>query len=121
MADFDPELYKRIGNRIREERSSQNLSQADLAAQAHLSLPQISLIERGSSNMLLSSFVGIVEALQVSADSLLRANNPESKNVYAGEIAKLIADCTPAEMESILKIVAELKHTMRLGKENNNN
>ena len=120
MADFDPELYKRIGNRIRDERLSQDMSQADLAFEAHLSLPQISLIERGSSNMLLSSFIGIVEALQVSADSLLRANNPESKNVYAGEIAKLIADCTPAEMESILKIVAELKHTMRIGKDNTN-
>lgn len=118
MADSDMELYKQIGSRIREARLALNMSQADLAEKAHLSLPHISIIELGKSKMQLSTFICVVEALQVSADSLLRVNTPEGKNCYAGEIAKVIDDCSPAEMEAILKIVTELKHTMRIGKDN---
>lgn len=120
MADSELDLYKQIGARIREARASLNMSQADLADKAHLSLPHVSVIELGKTKMQLSTFISIVEALQISADSILRADNPESKNVYSTEISNLLSDCSPAEMESILRIITELKHTMRIGKENAN-
>ena len=103
---------KKIGLRIREIRLGKKMSQADLAVKAHLSLPQISDIERGKSNMMLNTFIKIAEALQISADSLLRLNIPEVNNLYNDEFAELLSDCTPNEIDSILKIVAELKTTM---------
>ena len=88
------------------------MSQAELAAKANISLPHISDLELGKSRMMLASFVRITEALQVSADSLLRPDIPEVKNLYQSEFADILDDCTPAEIDSILKIVKELKTTM---------
>ncbi len=101
-----------IGSRIREVRIKKGMSQAELAAKANISLPHISDIELGKSNMMLSSFIRISEALQVSADSLLRPDIPEVKNLYQSEFSEVLADCTPAEIDSLLKIVKELKLTM---------
>lgn len=85
------------------------MSQAELAEKAHLCLPQISEVELGKVKMNLYTFIKIVEALQVSADSILRPDTPEMKSVFQGEFAELLSDCTAAETESILKIVKELK------------
>ena len=101
-----------IGSRIREVRVKKSMSQAELAAKANISLPHISDLELGKSRMMLASFVRITEALKVSADSLLRPDIPEVKNLYQSEFADILDDCTPAEIDSILKIVKELKTTM---------
>ena len=101
-----------VGKRIREVRVKKNMSQADLADKANISLSQISDIETGKSSMRLSTFIGIVEALQVSADVLLRPDIPEVNKLYRSEYAEVLEDCTPAEIDSILKIVKEIKKSM---------
>lgn len=101
-----------IGSRIREVRVKKGMSQAELAAKANISLPHISDLELGKSRMMLASFVRITEALQASADSLLRPDIPEMKNLSQSEFADILDDCTPAKIDSILKIVKELKTTM---------
>lgn len=109
---------KQIGSRIREVRSKRLMSQAELAEKASLSLPLISNIELGKTNMQLVTFIKIAEALQVSTDYLLRAEVPEVKPIYQGEFADLLEDCTPSEMESLLSIVRSVKATIHR-KQNN--
>lgn len=116
MTEMD--VFKQIGARIRTARLDQKLSQADLATKANICLPQISEIELGKVKMNLYTFIKIVEALQVSADSILRPDTPEMKSVFQGEFAELLSDCTATETESILKIVRELKNTMHTQKDN---
>ena len=58
------------------------------------------------------------EALQVSADSILRANVQNVTSIYANEIAKLFEDCTPSELESLKSIIKNLKTTMRNNQNN---
>lgn len=118
MANVDMEIYKQIGQRIRAARNAQHMSQAALAEKARLCLPQISEVELGKVKMNLSTFIKIVEALQVSADSLLRPDTPEVNSVYQNEFSDLLSDCSPTEMEAILKIVKELKITMHTKKDN---
>ena len=101
-----------IGKRIREFRVKKNMSQAALADKANVSLSQISDIERGKTSMRLTTFIGIVEALQVSADVLLRTDIPEVNTLYKSEFAEVLAYCTPSEIDSILKIVKEVKRSM---------
>ena len=101
-----------IGKRIREFRVKKNMSQAALAEKANVSLSQISDIERGKTSMRLTTFIGIVEALQVSADVLLRTDIPEVNTLDKSEFAEVLADCTPSEIDSILKIVKEVKRSM---------
>lgn len=107
-----------IGPRIREARVGRRMSQADLAAKANISLPHVSAIETGKTNMKLESFIRIIEALQVSADSLLRPDVPEVRSLYQSEFDELLADCSPKELDSILKIVREVKSTMTRREDN---
>lgn len=108
--------YKIIGARIREFRQKRHMSQADLAEKANITLSHISNIETGKSTLLLPTFIRITEALQVSADVLLRSDVPEVNNIYKSEFAEILEDCTPSEIESIIKIVKEIKQSMHAPK-----
>lgn len=106
----EPEL---IGLRIRAARIQLNMSQAELAEKASISLPTMNAIENGRSKMLVTSFKRIVEALQVSSDSILRADVPTVNNLYQHEFSEILSDCTPAEMEMLLTTTKNLKAAMR--------
>jgi len=54
----------------------------------------------------------------VSADSLLRPDVPEVRSLYQSEFDELLADCSPKELDSILKIVREVKSTMTRREDN---
>ena len=95
------------------------MSQSDLADKANISLSQVSDIETGKSSMRLTTFIGIVEALQVSADVLLRSDIPEVNNLYKSEFAEVLEGCTTTEIDSILKIVKEVKRSMHTPKPDN--
>ena len=115
---YEQQDLKLVGSRIKAVRISRGMSQADLAVEASVSLPLISNIERGKTAMQLETFVKVAEALQVSADYLLRPDVPEVKAIYQGEFAELLEDCSASEMETILKIVREVKASMHK-KQNN--
>ena len=115
---YEEQDLKLVGSRIKAVRISRGMSQADLAVEASVSLPLISNIERGKTWMQLETFVKVAEALQVSADYLLRPDVPEVKAIYHGEFAELLEDCSASEMETILKIVREVKASMHK-KQNN--
>lgn len=106
------EISKKIGERLKAARLQRKMSQADLAAQAGLDLSHISDIERGRTAMRLPTFIKIIETLGVSADTVLRPDIPEVYTLYQGEFADALKGCTPSEIDSILKIVKELKTTM---------
>lgn len=115
---YEQQDLKLVGSRIKAVRISRGMSQADLAVEASVSLPLISNIEREKTGMQLETFVKVAEALQVSADYLLRPDVPEVKAIYQGEFAELLEDCSASEMETILKIVREVKASMHK-KQNN--
>ena len=110
--------YVAIGERIRAIRVSKGMSQADLAFAAHLATSNVSDIELGKTKMWLATFVKLVEALQVSADSILRPDVPEVNSLYQREYAQLLADCTPSEIETIMKISKEVKASLHAKKDN---
>ncbi len=105
-----------IGERIRRARLAMNMSQQELSTKANISLPHISEIENGKKSMKLQTFIRIIEALQVSADSILRADVPGVNQIYQNEFSAMVADCTPKEIEALQRIVLELKQTMRANK-----
>ena len=88
--------------------------ETELAEKANLALPTVSDIEHGKNNMGLDTFARIIEALQVSSDSILRADVPEVNILYQNEIGDLLKDCDPDEISAIRDIVKQLKQTMRI-------
>lgn len=113
MSDIENKTNQLIGSRIRAIRQSQRLSQAALAEKAHLSLPLISSIELGKSTMLVTTLLRITEALQVSADELLRPDVTSVNGIYQNEFAELLSGCTPEEIDSIIKELIETMHTKK--------
>lgn len=105
------EFYQTIGARIRELRIEKGMSQAELAEKAQLSLPVISSIENARSKTWLITFAKVAEALQVSADDILRLSTPGSTASFPAELAQILEDCSPNEVEAILKIVKQVKST----------
>lgn len=105
-----------IGVRIREARLAQRMSQAELAEKSNISLPHISEIELGKADIRLQGFIRIIEALQVSADTILKANVPSVSQLLVQEYADLLSDCTPEEIQALITITKQLKTTMRTHK-----
>ena len=106
-------LNQQIGERIRDARMAKKMSQQELATKANISLPHISDIEHGKQSMKLITFVRIIEALQVSADEILRADVPAVNQLYQNEFSQIIEDCTPTEIESLKRILLQVKQSMR--------
>ena len=108
----DLNALQAISSRIREARLRIGKSQAEIAAAANISLSQMNKIEQGKVDVKLSTFVRIATALQSSADDLIRIDAPGVSNLYGNEFTELLSDCTPSEIDSILKILKELKETL---------
>lgn len=106
-----------IGARIREARIARKMSQAELAEKSSISLPHISEIELGKTDIRVQSFIRIIEALQVSADAILRANVPAVESVLEQDYHDVLADCTPEEIQALISITKQLKQTMRIHQE----
>ncbi|MBQ7960181.1 MAG: helix-turn-helix transcriptional regulator [Clostridia bacterium] len=114
----DNTMMKEIGQRIREIRLSKKMTQNDLAFAAHISTSNVSDIELGKSKIWLTTFIKIVEALQVSSDSIIRPDVPAVNEIYQKEYSELLSDCTPSEIESIMKIVKQVKSSLHQPKNN---
>lgn len=103
-----------IGARIREARTNQQLSQAEVAEKAGIALSHYTKIENGKTVMKMDTFVRVLEILQVSADWILRAHVPQSDVVYNDEYTKLLDDCTIPEKASIIAVATEVKKQIRI-------
>lgn len=104
---------KQIGERVRLARSAKNMSQAQLAAAVSVSTPYISNIEQGKQTMSITTLSGICEALEISADWLLRNRSPESQRITDTEIMQMLSDCTPEEKEALLRLIPSIKDALR--------
>lgn len=113
MENSELNFYKRIGQRIREIRIERKMSQAALATAADISLPHVSEIENGKKRMRLATFARIAEALQISSDTLLHPASSETEEIVQVECYRLLSDCSPAEATSLLRVLREVKASMR--------
>ena len=109
---IDSNQLKEIGQRIRSARLAAGLTQSDLAFSADIRTSHISDIELGKKQLSILTFCKIIESLRVSADEILRPNTPEVNRIYQNEFSQLLQDCTPTEIESLLKIVKEIKTSL---------
>lgn len=66
------EILKKFGQRVREERLKQGLSQEELAEKASLHRTYIGMIERAEKNITLINIGKISQALGISIEELLR-------------------------------------------------
>lgn len=104
-----PVDYEKLGRRIYRFRTSQDLSQDQLAEKAGTGFRHISNIELGKRNPSLDVIVDIANALGVSADDLLSDSLDHSTSTANTELHQLLLDCTKTEAEIITRMAKELK------------
>jgi transcriptional regulator with XRE-family HTH domain len=92
--------YKRLGERIREERLRLHLTQADLAEAIDISDTYMGAIERGERSLTLNTIVRLVNRLGVSIDYLL-ADYVSDSDSNIIEQFKQITDHQPLERKQL--------------------
>ena len=107
------EKIKDVGSRIRDARKAKHLSQYELAEMIDISPSHMSDIENGKKIIGINIFMRLTEALQVSADWLLRTDIPQVASIHNGELSDVLSDCTPTEAQSIIKMIKEMKTVIR--------
>ena len=99
---------KAVGQRIKAAREAKNLTQEELAALVNLSTTHVSVIERGLKVTKLDTFVAIANALDVSADALLRDVVTHSVTGVTNELSDMIGKLPKDEQKRILNAVRAL-------------
>ena len=97
--------YKSIGLRIRKAREAKGLTQEQLADMTNLSVPHMSVIERGAKLPRMDTFIEIANALNVTADSLLLDVLNTSSQIMASELSVTIEKMPVKEQKKILSII----------------
>lgn len=92
--------YKRLGERIREERLRLHLTQAQLAEAVDISDTYMGAIERGERSLTLDTLVRLVNRLGVTVDQLLADSVPGSDSGIMEQL-KQIMDCQPPERKQL--------------------
>jgi len=92
--------YKRLGERIREERLRLHLTQAQLAEATEISDTYMGSIERGERSLTLDTLVRLVNRLGVTVDYLL-ADSVTDSDANIMEQFKQIMDQQPMERKQM--------------------
>ena len=92
--------YKKLGERIREERRRLNLTQAQLAEAVDISNTYMGAIERGERSLTLDTLVRLVNRLGVTVDYML-ADSVTDNDSNIMEQFKQIIDGQPLERKQM--------------------
>ena len=92
--------YKRLGERIREERKRLNLTQAQLAEAIDISDTYMGAIERGERSLTLDTLLRLVNRLGVTVDYML-SDSVSDNDSNIMEQFKQIIDCQPLERKQM--------------------
>jgi transcriptional regulator with XRE-family HTH domain len=94
-----------LGLRIREARQAKGFSRQILAEKVGTGEVYLGEIERGIKVPSLSTFIRIVDALDLSADYLLRDELPSGKEYVLNEITQKLQHLTPKQRKTAADIL----------------
>jgi transcriptional regulator with XRE-family HTH domain len=97
-------IYREVGRRFREVRTSKGITQADVATEAGLTRQSVANIELGRQRFMLHTLFDVARALGVSAAELLPSDGGTNMNANLQEdIRRLESPTARRFAESILK------------------
>lgn len=94
-----------LGKKLREARQQKGYSQQALVEMAGIGKVYLSEIERGLKMPSLNSFLKIVEALEISADYILRDELSSGREYIYDEIAEKLKNLTPRQRKAATDIL----------------
>lgn len=105
--------YKKVGYRIRLERTNLNLTREKLAELLDLSTNFLGHIERGEKKMSLDTLVKIASILHVSLDYLVYGYD-SSSTTNTSKLQKLINKCNQEEISLITDVIKSILPHIRI-------
>jgi transcriptional regulator with XRE-family HTH domain len=100
--------FKAIGQRIREVRTQQKLTQEYVASIANVNVSHISNIETGKIGISLTLLVAVSNALNTTVDYLLQNEYNFPTSATEKELLNTIKDMEKTKQETLLKIAKVL-------------
>lgn len=94
-----------LGQRIREARQAKGYTRQILAEKVGTGEVYLGEIERGLKMPSLNSFIKIIEALEVSADYILRDELTSGKEYVYDEITQKLQSLTPKQRKTAADIL----------------
>ena len=91
---------KSLGKRFREARLNKKYTQEVLAEKADIGVMYLGEIERGVKMPSLNVFIRLVEALEISADYVLRNELSSGREYVFDELTKKLEGLTPAQRKT---------------------
>lgn len=111
---------KAVGARIQEARKLAGINQNQLAEMVDIAVSHLSDIETGRTNFGVEILMRITEALNVSADWLLRTNVATVSIIHNQEIDDILKDCSSYEVEAMIATLRQMKDAFRTAQLNKN-
>ncbi len=99
----------KLGNRIKQARKARHITAEALAEKTEISVSFLREIERGGKKPSMTKFVDIANALEVSADELLKDSITVSEPLIIQGIAQEIEGLPAEKVVFIEKIVKAMK------------
>ena len=94
-----------LGAKIREARSRKGYTQEVLAEKADIGVMYLGEIERGMKMPSLRVFINLVEALDISADYILRNELSSGKEYVFDELTKKLENLSPRQRKTACDIL----------------
>ena len=94
-----------LGMKLREARNKAGFTQEQLAEKADIGVMYLGEIERGVKMPSMKIFIKLVEALDISADYILRNELPSGKEYVLDEITEKLASLTPQHRKAAVDIL----------------
>ncbi|MDO5407374.1 MAG: helix-turn-helix transcriptional regulator [Eubacteriales bacterium] len=104
--------YVEIGNRIREYRKMQKLTQEEAAEMCDITAAFYGNIERGDKKMSVETLMKVSTGLKVSADYLLFGNSAEKQDALAVHLRKLQSTVDESQMEKYMTVIEAVAGVM---------
>lgn len=105
--------FVQVGKHVGEVRKHRGISQQRLSEIIGKSPAYISYIEGGIKCMSLDTFASIANALQVSADELLKDSIENTVVISNHEFATVLADCSEYEKRVLFTVMTSAKEALR--------
>lgn len=94
-----------LGKKIREVRCNKGYTQQALAEKANIGVMYLSEIERGLKKPSMNIFIKIIEALDISADYVLRDELSSGREFVYDEITEKLNGLTPKQRKTATDIL----------------
>lgn len=108
MTKRNTDILKQFGERVRDLRKAQGLSQEELAEKADLHYTYIGGVERGERNLSLKSIERIASALKIEIRELFMPHLPEKAGVESNKIISDINNLLTSKNVGILRLIKQL-------------